>query len=31
MFALALMAASGTFTAVYFVGRASLKKQALTT
>lgn len=31
MFALALMAASGTFTAVYFVGRASLKKQALPT
>ena len=31
MFALALMAASGTFTAVYVVGRASLKKQALTT
>jgi hypothetical protein len=31
MFALALMAASGTFAAVYFVGRASLKKQSLTT
>src|SRR5699024_3851754 len=30
-FALALMAASGTSTAVYFVDRAPLKKQALTT
>lgn len=28
MFALALMSASGTFAVVYFVGRASLKKQA---
>ncbi|WP_166826238.1 hypothetical protein [Brevibacterium limosum] len=27
MFALALMAASGTFAAVYFVGRSALRKQ----
>ncbi|MGC2940535.1 MULTISPECIES: hypothetical protein [unclassified Brevibacterium] len=27
MFALALMAASGTFAAVYFVGRSALKRQ----
>lgn len=30
MFALALMAGSGTFAVTYFVGRASLKKQSLT-
>ncbi|UVI37217.1 hypothetical protein [Brevibacterium spongiae] len=29
MFALALMATSGTFAAVYFVGKAALKKQTL--
>jgi VIT1/CCC1 family predicted Fe2+/Mn2+ transporter len=31
MFALTLMAASGTFAVVYFVVRASLKKRTLTT